>query len=185
MRKGKKESSSFRPIPLGLGMIGNTRGTWKSWLLACLTLPRSPSLLWRSSERPLGGPHKTRQYMVGNWSAKGVVLGRGCAADEVPSLERMDQANGIACWSVTPPRRFGLSSRRCDPDAAPLPLAAHRVRVHEYSSPARFVEQAVLFDFHMEPLEIWDLRDPGRPLWAGGDQPRDRFLTGQDVGGLL
>lgn len=80
-----------------------------------------------------------------------------------------------------PPRRFGLSSRRCDPDAAPLPLAAHRVRVHEYSSPARFVEQAVLFDFHMEPLEIWDLRDPGRPQWAGGDQPPDRFLTGQDV----
>lgn len=37
----------------------------------------------------------------------------------------------------------------------------------------------------MEPLEIWDLRDPGRRLWAGGDQPPDRFLTGQDVGGLL
>lgn len=88
--------------------------------------------------------------MVGNWPAKGVFLGRGCAADEMPSLDRMDQANGIACWSVALGDlacRLGAATRMLLPSHLPLteyslPLVSLRVL------PARPPdEQAVLFEF--------------------------------------
>lgn len=176
----KEESSSLRPILSVLGWLATPRYL-EVLALGCLTLPRSPSLLWRSSEA-LGDPIKSDsngRELVRQRSR----CGRGAKPGQDPS------SNGIACWSVAP-RRLGLSSRRSDPDAAPLPLAAHRAL---YSSPLASLEPSLperplnkqsCLSSTMEPLEICDLRDPGRPLWAGVDQPSDRHLTRQHVVGL-
>lgn len=62
--------------------------------------------------------------MVGSWSAREFVL--AVAADEVPSLDTMDQANGIACLSVALgdlPCLLGAETRMLPPSH--LPLAEH------------------------------------------------------------
>jgi hypothetical protein len=98
-------------------MIGNTAvlGSLGSWLSDLAKKPIAPlALLW-----PLINP----TVMVGNWPAKGVVLGAKPGQDG--SSNRIHSS-----VLVSRPRRFGLSSRRSDPGlAGPLPLAVHRAQL--------------------------------------------------------
>lgn len=132
------------------------------------------ALLWRSCEA-LGAPIKTTVIMVGNWSAKKLSWPACCGQGAKSGQD--GSSNGIACWSVALgdwAYRLGAVPRMLPSSHLPLAKDSSLLAKARVLPPAHLVKHAVLFDCGMELLTILDLRDPGRPLWAGVDQPPDR-----------
>lgn len=83
----------------------------------------------------------------------------------------------VSCPSEIGPCGLGAATRMLPFSHLPLTEYSSPLARPEHSLPACPLNKQSRLSSTWSRLEIWDLRDPGRPLWAGGDQPPDRHLT--------